>query len=511
MTVYYSIELDTAITACNSFEWNEVLYTESGTYNYQSTTSNSCDSTAVLYLTLGQTDTLNYEYSAFDSYEWNDSIYTESGVYTNITTTQYGCDSISILDLTIYNLETNFDEQESICLGDNINLQLLNIASENQFETSVNDELIISEFLSYTGPSSFTSPYLEPGNYYLKVQGTWCIGNCFNGHTVDAAFNFNDPYIQNLPIEFEKTFTWNEYCPQGDNSCESFRPTPDIYNPDHVYYYPFISEGGSETIYGINDECCWSDNQSGLTFEIYKSNSIINSYLQADVTWSTGETTDSINVSPTSTTLYVVTVELDSLTYVDTVNVVVLETDTFFDNHSACYEYEWNGEIYTESGIYNYETTSVNGCDSVAILDLTINNSGESIENILSCDSYEWNDSTYTVSGVYTFDTTTINGCDSVATLNLTINYSDSSSVIFTECDSYEWNGNVYTESGVYTYNTSTVNGCDSVAILNLTINNSDESAVSITVCIITNGTELLIQSLAHILLIPLLLMDVIV
>ena len=85
--------------------------------------------------------------------------------------------------------------------------------------------------------------------------------------------------------------------------------------------------------------------------------------IQADVTWSTGETTDSINVSPTSTTLYVVTVELDSLTYVDTVNVVVLETDTFFDNHSACYEYEWNGEIYTESGIYNYETTSVNGCD----------------------------------------------------------------------------------------------------------------------------------------------------
>ena len=102
---------------------------------------------------------------------------------------------------------------------------------------------------------------------------------------------------------------------------------------------------------------CWGDNQSGLTFEIYKSNSIINSYLQADVTWSTGETTDSINVSPTSTTLYVVTVELDSLTYVDTVNVVVLETDTFFDNHM--HAMNMNGmEIYTESGIYNYETTS---------------------------------------------------------------------------------------------------------------------------------------------------------
>ena len=70
-----------------------------------------------------------------------------------------------------------------------------------------------------------------------------------------------------------KAFTWNEYCPQGDNSCQSYRPTPDVYNPDHVYYYPFSTEGGTETIYGISDECCWGDNQSGLTFEIYKSSS----------------------------------------------------------------------------------------------------------------------------------------------------------------------------------------------------------------------------------------------
>ena len=198
LTVYYSLELDTAITACNSFEWNEVLYTGIRTYNYQSTTSNGCDSTAVLYLTLGQTEILatNIQLTAMNGMIQ----YTLKVEFTNmVTTTQYGCDSISVLDLTIYNLETNFDEQEKVFVWEIILIpQLLNIASENQFETSVNDELIISEFLSYSGPSSFTSPYLEPGNYYLKAGETWCIGNCFNGHTVDAAFNFNDPYIQNL-------------------------------------------------------------------------------------------------------------------------------------------------------------------------------------------------------------------------------------------------------------------------------------------------------------------------
>ena len=98
---------------------------------------------------------------------------------------------------------------------------------------------------------------------------------------------------------------------------------------------------------------------------------------------------------------------MDIRIYVDTVNVVVLETDTFFDNHSACYEYEWNVEKSTLKVEFIIMRQLVNGCDSVAILDLTINNSGESIENILSCNSYDVNDSTYTASGVYTFDTTT--------------------------------------------------------------------------------------------------------
>ena len=35
--------------------------------------------------------------------------------------------------------------------------------------------------------------------------------------------------------------------------------------------------------------------------------------------------------------------------------------------------YNWNGEVYTESGIYTYTTTAANGCDSTVTLDLTVN------------------------------------------------------------------------------------------------------------------------------------------
>lgn len=53
---------------------------------------------------------------------------------------------------------------------------------------------------------------------------------------------------------------------------------------------------------------------------------------------------------------------------------------------------------------------------------LTINKSTSSSSAEVACDSYEWNGEVYTESGIYTFNTTNAAGCDSTATLNLTIN-----------------------------------------------------------------------------------------
>ena len=47
---------------------------------------------------------------------------------------------------------------------------------------------------------------------------------------------------------------------------------------------------------------------------------------------------------------------------------------------------------------------------------------------------------------------TIVNGCDSVAVLNLTITQTDTSYTTITVCESYEWNGETYTESGTYEY-----------------------------------------------------------
>ena len=96
-----------------------------------------------------------------------------------------------------------------------------------------------------------------------------------------------------------------------------------------------------------------------------------------------------------------------------------------------------------------------NVCSSETLV-LTIQNSS-SEQDVVACDSFEWNGTTYSESGVYSYNTTNLAGCDSVAFLNLTINESTSSITHITACDSFEWNGETYSESSVYTYNTNTV------------------------------------------------------
>ena len=88
------------------------------------------------------------------------------------------------------------------------------------------------------------------------------------------------------------------------------------------------------------------------------------------------------------------------------------------------------------------------------------------------CDSYTWMGETYTSSGDYEYLAQTINGCDSLLTLHLTINHSDTTYLNISSCEEYEWYGNIYSQSGIYEYLEQNHVGCDSLLILNLTITN---------------------------------------
>jgi hypothetical protein len=149
-----------------------------------------------------------------------------------------------------------FDCPESVC-------------TEGSLESYDVSAPLASFYLNFTGPSSYNAGPRPAGAYALRVSGTFCVGSCWNGHTVDAAYWFNDSQTPGILPWQDVVFMINEYCPQGNLSCEARRPSPDLYNPEHVYTYYFDHPGGDLVVYGIADECCWWDNQGGLSFELF--------------------------------------------------------------------------------------------------------------------------------------------------------------------------------------------------------------------------------------------------
>lgn len=92
----------------------------------------------------------------------------------------------------------------------------------------------------------------------------------------------------------------------------------------------------------------------------------------------------------------------------------------------TCESYLWpqNGQTYTTSGIYTTTIPNAAGCDSVLTLDLTVHDGSQSTQTEVSCGPYYWESGGVTVSfsGAYTANLSTVNGCDSVVTLMITVN-----------------------------------------------------------------------------------------
>ena len=351
--------------------------------------------------------------AGYSSYTWSNGSTGQTATinatsWYKCTVTQGSCSAtdsvfVSLVEGQIINNDT------TVCSNTVVSLAVQNgqiVGNQSFVVNSQLDQLISSNYLSFTGPSQFTSPNLIPGNYYLKVSGSYCGNSCSAGRE-DAAYDF---YNGNIPINH--SFTRNEYCPQGTSGCSHPRPVPDVYNPNHIYYYPFVSTGGTQTIYGVADECCWGDNWGGLTFEFYRS------YNNSTYQWSTGATTPTISVTPTQTTTYYCTVSNGISSCTDSVTITANPTSTSSTAAAACDAYQWNGNTYTASGTYTYTTTNSVGCDSVATLNLTITPSSTNTTSITSCGTYNWsvNGQTYAQSGTYS----SLSNCHTEI-LNLTV------------------------------------------------------------------------------------------
>ncbi len=266
-------------------------------------------------------------------------------------------------------------------------------------------------------------------------------------------------------------------------------------------------EFGDVNILPINDEICLGDGfnyeghlvfpeEAGMFRDTFIYNQGMNDYiahinlqvnpvynLNIDTTICEGETcffNGQNYTTTTTTTAYLQTIKgCDSIVVL---NLTVNPRQYSEFSATACDSYTWNDITYYESGDYEQTLQAETGCDSIATLHLTLYHSIETVDSMMLCRS----SLPFVYRGVIIDENTpehdtipipllTSHGCDSTVFMRLTI-----VDVITTEfsdeaCELYEWNNETYITSGdkVQTFVSSI--GCDSIVTLHLTIHHTNE------------------------------------
>ncbi|MBC7947361.1 MAG: T9SS type A sorting domain-containing protein, partial [Chitinophagaceae bacterium] len=425
LTISNSTASTTTITACNSYLWNDSLYTASTTNSIllPAGNANGCDSTATLVLTINSTVSSTTSITACNSYLWNDSLYTNSTTHSVLFSggSTNGCDSTATLILTINNSVAS----------------TTTIATCNSYLW--NDSL-------YT--SSTTHSLLLPGG---SVNGC--------DSTATLVLTINSPVTSTTTITACDSYLWND----------SLYTT----STTHSRLFPAGSVNGCDS----TSTLILTINSSVTTTTTITA---CNSYLWNDSLYTVSTTHNrlfpagSVNGCDSTATLVL------------TINSAVTSTSTVTTCNSYIWNDSLYTTSTTHSRLF--AGGSINGCDSTATLVLTINGPTTSSIAISACNGYLWNDSLYSASTTHSilFPAGNVNGCDSTATLILTINTSPAAPVITTvgsttfcqggsvtltssQADGNTWSTGATTQSiavsvsGTYFVTYTGMNGCTSV------------------------------------------------
>ena len=234
-----------------------------------------------------------------------------------------------------------------------------------------------------------------------------------------------------------------------------------------------VSEAGvyTQTLTAVNG----CDSIVTLTLNV---NPIFNTELTATICEGQVYTENNFNVSEAG----VYTQTLTSVNGCDSIVTLTLNILPSYNTNltaTICQGSELNisGFNVTEGGVYTQNLTSVNGCDSIVTLTVTELPTVHTDLTLTICEGTSLNFSGFNVSeaGVYTQTHTSVNGCDSIVTLTVSVNptFDTTINATINAGETYAEFGFNESEAGTYVQNLQTVNGCDSTITLILDVNSS--------------------------------------
>ncbi|MBO6051767.1 MAG: T9SS type A sorting domain-containing protein [Bacteroidales bacterium] len=494
LTVNKSVQTSFEATDCDEYTWNNTTYNASGDYVQHFNTVNGCDSMVTLHLTINNSVETQFSDIACDSYQWNNETYTTSGDYVQHFNTSKGCDSTVTLHLTI-NYSNAATLTDVVCAGTRYNA--------NGFDTTFNvsgSYTLVRHDLNQAGCDSTTTLTLTVNPIYNRdVTLTIC--------ETALPYTWNDITYPGGSASGDYEHTFSTHTAAGCDSIVTLHLTI-----SHQYITPLTADICEGETYPFDGQIL---SQSGIYYDTLQATNLCDSIikltltvhelhttnLEADICL--GETYNEYGFNETPATSgtfnYQQIVETSfgcdsTINLTLTVNPVysVTEYDTICADELP---YAWQAQQINQEGTYTANHQTINGCDSIITLYLTVNPTYNLTENEAICQNqlpYSWRDTVFaegTISGEYVFNRSTVNGCDSIVTLTLTVNpvYDQTESETICQNDlPYTWRDTVFevgTVSGDYVFNRSTVYGCDSIVTLTLTVNPSFTQSESAIIC----------------------------
>ncbi len=478
------------VVACEEYVWNDVPYTQTGTY--QQTYSNifNCDSVITLHLTINPAYHENLVVSACEEYTLNSETYHESGDYTQQYTTASGCDSIIHLHLTIHNSQ-DVVLQDEVCAGFAYTL--------NGFDTTFAE---VGEYtLTHTGTTvhgcdSTTVLHLTVNPVFNTVLES---AICFN-----EEYEFNEQtltesgtYTANLSsitgcdsiITLHLTVFPQQIDTITAHTCYNVSYHDigfDIYNP---------TESGFHYSYNYDMHDCDSTTVLHLIVH-HPDTTTLNATLCVGETY----TENGFEVTATESGVFTYIQEFQNIFSCD--SIVMLNVTVNPPHHLELYDTVCTGVAYTQFGFdtlcaiageytLTHHDNNIYGCDSTTLLHLTVRQSYSKTIASTICESgsYLFNGQTLTETGTYIANLSTIQGCDSIVTLNLTVGAEYRDTIIAHICagESYHLNGfniNQPTVTQYYQHDTVAQNGCDSSVVLLLYVHELNTTDIYGTICL---------------------------
>ncbi len=163
--------------------------------------------------------------------------------------------------------------------------------------------------------------------------------------------------------------------------------------------------------------------------------------------------------------------------------------DVRFLSETFCYgdSMIFDDKVIKETGVYEFEYNNQHGCDSVIVLEVTVNPVNDTIvlHTICRGDSIVLDSKFFKDPGIYYANLSNIHGCDSTVTLFLDVIEPIEHFINATICsgDSAEIAGIYYKDPGVYSHLLTSSRGCDSTIIMHLTVNMPSDTLLTRTIC----------------------------